>query len=283
MVVAKQTKLTRNSMNEEVIVATYVITDDSLKAVGHESHVLVHLSDSEVLWVAIMAAMYFQNHHERALCVLSRMGYLSKSLSVSRFNRRVNQLRGWLLGLLLLMGQVFQDNEVFVVDSLPVPVCKRVRASRCRKVRGHDYCGYCAAKDEKFFGWRLHLVCTPDGLPAAFELLPAAYHDLTPIHELTVELPSGARVFADKGYIDRKSATSIFKDTGVRLIAKPRKNMRPLDWIDEYELDQYRRRIETINSQLDSMGIEHLHARTHSGFELKVHASLLALSFINLT
>ena len=65
-------------------------------------------------------------------------------------------------------------------------------------MRGADYCGYCAAKDEKFFGWRLHLVCTPDGLPAAFEFLPAAYHDLTPLHELTVELPSCARVFADK-------------------------------------------------------------------------------------
>jgi hypothetical protein len=119
-------------------------------------------------------------------------------------------------------------------------------------------------------------------LPVAFDLLPAAYHDLTPVRELTVALPSGARVFADKGYIDRKSATSILKDTGVRLIAKPRRNMPPLDWIDKYDLDLYRRRIETINSQLEAMGIERLHARTQTGFEIKVHASLLALSFINL-
>jgi hypothetical protein len=109
-----------------------------------------------------------------------------------------------------------------------------MQTSRCQslpKVRGRDYCGYCAAKDEKFFGWRLHLVCPPTGLPVAFELLPAASHALTPIHELTVALPSGARVFADKGYLDRKTAASILKDTGVRLIAMPRKNMRPLDWI----------------------------------------------------
>jgi hypothetical protein len=40
--------------------------------------------------------------------------------------------------------------------------------------------------------------------------------------------------------------------------------------------------IETINSQLESMGIERLHARTNLGFEIKVHASLLALAFKNL-
>jgi hypothetical protein len=282
MVAAKQSQETRDSMNEDVIVTSYIVTDDSLKIVGHRSHKLASISDAEVLWVAIMAAMYFQNHHERALFVLTRMGYLSKRLSISRFNRRLHQLEGWLPGLLMLLCSVFGKHEVFVMDSVPVPVCKRVRARRCRKVRGRDYCGYCAAKDEKFFGWRLHLVCTPEGLPAAFDLLPAAYHDLTPVHELTVALPCGARVFADKGYIDAKSAASILADTGVRLIAKPRDNMRPLAWIDEYELDQYRRRIETINSQLESMGVERLHARTHTGFEIKVHASLLALSFINL-
>jgi hypothetical protein len=79
-------------MNEGIIVTSYVVTDDSLKAFGHRSHVLATLSDTEVMWVAIMAAMYFQNHHERALFVLKGMGYLSKGLSVSRFNRRLHRL-----------------------------------------------------------------------------------------------------------------------------------------------------------------------------------------------
>ena len=41
-----------------------------------------------------------------------------------------------------------------MIDSLPVPVCRRVHARRCRKVRGRAYCGYGAAKKEKFLGWR---------------------------------------------------------------------------------------------------------------------------------
>ena len=83
--------------------------------------------------VAIMAAMYFQNHHERALCVMSGMGYLRQGLSVSRFNRRLHQLAAWLPGLLALLMELFECAEVFVIDSIPLPVCKRVRARRCRR------------------------------------------------------------------------------------------------------------------------------------------------------
>jgi hypothetical protein len=41
--------------------------------------------------------------------------------------------------------------------------------------------------------------------------------------------------------------------------------------------------IETVNSQLERMGVEHLYARTNPGFEMKVHASLLAVTIPNLS
>ena len=47
-------------------------------------------------------------------------------------------------------------------------------------------------------------------------------------------------------------------------------------------LRQVRHTIETLNSQLESMGVERLHARTILGMELKVHASLIALAVTNL-
>ena len=115
-------------MNEAIIVTGYVVIDDVLKGLGQQSHVLAKMSDAEVLWVAIVAALYFQNHHERALFVLCKMGYLGRGLSISRFNRRLHQLARWLPGILAILSSLFQADEVFVVDSLPVPVCKRVRA-----------------------------------------------------------------------------------------------------------------------------------------------------------
>lgn len=268
-------------MNDTYIVTVYCVIDDLLKAYGYQDDARASVSAAEILTVAVVAAKYFQNHHERALCILIRLGDV-RPMSVSRFNRRLHALRDWLYGIVTLLGELFAGGEVFIIDSMPLPVCKRARASRCKKVRGRAYCGYCAAKHEKFFGWRLHLICTAEGVPVAFDLLPASEHDLTPIHELTVNLPAGATVFADKGYIAADDARTILEETGVRLVSVRRKNMTANTWADDFDLRLYRHRIETVYSQMEAMGTQRLHARTNPGFDLKAWASLLALAFTNI-
>jgi hypothetical protein len=264
------------------IITVFALADDLMKQLGHRSHRLAHVPDAEVVTVAIVAAKYFQNHHERTFCLMQQQGYLSGTLSVSRFNRRLHALDHWLGFIVEVLAEVFVQGDVFIIDSLPVPTCRRVRASRCRKVRGRDYCGYCAAKQERFFGWRLHVVCTPQGIPVRYTFLPGAWHDLTPVYELTVDLAVNATVFGDKGYVSEPTAAFILDDNLVRLVALPRKNMKPLTWADEYDLRQVRHAIETLNSQLESMGVQRLHARTIRGMELKIHAALIALAVTNL-
>jgi hypothetical protein len=264
-------------MNDLVIITAYVVTHDLMNSLGHRSHVLAQVSDAEVITIAVVAARYFGNNHERALYVMKGMRYLTGSLSVSRFNRRLHQLKDWFSLLLETLGELFAVGEAFIIDSMPVPVCKRARARRNKKVRGRAYCGYCAAKKEKFFGWRLHLICTPAGLPVRFELLPGGLHDLTPIHELTYGLPEGANVYGDKGYNAKEDEQTIQVETGVRLVPIRKANMKPHEWVDEYHLRKYRESIETVNSQLEKMGVERLHARTQQGLEIKTQASLFAL------
>ncbi len=268
-------------MNDTYIVTVYSVIADLLKVYGYQDDPRATVSAAEILTVAVVAAKYFHNHQERALCILVRLGDIPR-LSVSRFNRRLHALRDWVYGMVTLLGEIFATGEVFIIDSMPLPVCKRVRARRCQKVRGKAYCGYCAAKREKFFGWRLHLICTAEGIPVAFAMLPAAEHDLTPIHELTVNLPAGATVFGDKGYLSAADALAILEETGVRLVSPRRKNMPPNSWADDFDLHLYRKRIETVYSQMEKMGIQSLHARTNHGFDLKAWASLLALAFTNI-
>lgn len=268
-------------MNDTYIVTTYVVIENVLKAYGFEDDWRARGTAAEILTVGVVAAKYFQNHHERALCVMTRLGYVH-GLSVSRFNRRLHALREWLYGILTLLTELYCQGEAFIIDSMPLPVCKRARASRCKKVRGKAFCGYCAAKKEKFFGWRLHLICTPAGIPVSFDLLPASEQDLTPIHELTVGLPEGSTVFGDKGYLSAPDANAILAATGIRFVAVRRRNMSPNSWADDFDLRLYRKRIETVYSQLEAMGIQRLHARTNAGFDLKAWASLLALAFSNI-
>lgn len=268
-------------MNDTYIVTTYVVIETIMNAYGYEDDCRAKGTAAEILTVGVIAAKYFQNHHERALCVMTRLGYVH-GLSISRFNRRLHALRDWLFGLIEVIAEIYAAGEVFIIDSMPLPVCKRVRATRCKKVRGKPFCGYCAAKKEKFFGWRLHLICTADGIPVSFDMLPAAEQDLTPIHELTNALPAGATVFGDKGYISDPDAVAIFASTGIRFVAARRSNMTPNSWADSYDLRRYRKRIETVYSQLEAMGVQKLHARTNHGFDLKTWSSLLALAFTNI-
>jgi hypothetical protein len=273
-------------MNDALIVTIYVVIDETMKTLGHQSHSLAALSDAEVLTVAVVAAHAFGNHQRRALDMLYALGYLTTHLSPSRFNRRLHALAAWLSLLVETVGAgVVQAQAAicdFVIDSLPVPVCRRVRARRGAKVRGRAYCGYCAAKQEKFFGWRLHLVCTTDGVPVACVLLPAGYHDLTPIHELLYGLPPGAYVYADKAYNSADDEASILSATGVHLVPLRKDNRAPNTWAERCGLRTFRTTIETVNSQCEAMGLQRLRARTNAGFELKVQASVLALACANM-
>jgi hypothetical protein len=264
-------------MDDTFIITAYVIIADVLRALGQQTDGRARTSDAEVLTIAVVAAKYFQNNHDRALWVLTNLHYLSGPLSTSRFNRRLHRLAPWLEGLLPLLAATFASEAVYVLDSMPVPVCRRVRARRSTKLKGRAYWGYCAAKKEKFFGWRLHLVCTPAGVPVHFELLPASWHDLTPVHELTWELPAGAKVLCDKAYNSAADEASILQDTEVRLVPIRKANRTPNEFADWCDLKYYRHGIETRNSQLVAMGLQQLHARSNEGISLKVQASLLAL------
>jgi len=270
-------------MDATWIITAFVLIDTLMERLDHRSDVRSHVPDSEVILIAVVAAKYVANQHERAVCILRESGYLSGWIDVTRFNRRLHKLADWVAFIARTLGEMGCRGDVFVIDSLPVPVCRRVRARRCRKVRGRAHCGYCAAKKEQVFGWRLHLICTPSGIPVSFDVLPAAFHDLTPLHELAVVLPPGARLFGDKAYNSAADEASMLEDTGVRLIPVRRANMPAHAWfLDELELHDYRHTIETVNSQCEKMGLERLYARTNSGFELKVLASIIALACTNM-
>jgi hypothetical protein len=127
----------------------------------------------------------------------------------------------------------------------------------------------------------LHLIVTPTGVPVSFEVLPASLHDLTPVHEMIERVPGGAWVYADKGYNSGDDEAMIEGETGVRLVPIRKANMEPNSWDERLGLNEYRKRIEVVNSQLTAWGIQRLHARTNAGFMLKVWASLFALLCVN--
>jgi len=123
------------------IITAFVVIDTLMEHLGHRSDVRAQVPDSEILTIAVVAAKYFGSHHERAAPMMRALGYLSGRISVSRFNRRLHQLADWMAWIPDVLGEVFTTGDVFIIDSLPLPVCRRVRARRCRKAAGANAAG----------------------------------------------------------------------------------------------------------------------------------------------
>jgi len=88
-----------------------------------------------VLTVAVVAAKAFQNHLARALPIMHLGRYRSGPLSASRFRRRLHALRGWLGQALEARGAVCAHGDIFLLDSMPVPVCRVARTTAPRSMR----------------------------------------------------------------------------------------------------------------------------------------------------
>lgn len=161
-------------MDDLYVTTVYVILDHLAMRFLPAPKYKPKMSVAEIILVAIVAARYFENNQERALLLLRQTGLIPKHrcLSVSRYNRQLHQQGDFLELCRQTLLELARQGEAFVIDSMPVPVCKRVRARRCRKVRGADFCGVCVAKKEKFFGWRLHLICTLEGIRKTCNPIP---------------------------------------------------------------------------------------------------------------
>ncbi|MDB9441439.1 IS982 family transposase, partial [Sphaerospermopsis kisseleviana CS-549] len=84
------------------IIAIYAITDDLLKAIGHEEDSRRVMSDAEIITTAICAAMYFNGNHSKACIYMQEHGLIPNMLDKSRFNRRLH-------GVFMLMNDLFHQ------------------------------------------------------------------------------------------------------------------------------------------------------------------------------
>lgn len=267
-------------MNALYIISTYVFIDDTLKVMGHRDHHHCAVSGAEILTVAIIASKYFQNHHERALCILQLTGYIPR-LSISRFNRRLHQAGDRLVELLDYWSsqRITSQNWHYVVDTMPLPVCRVFRVEQCRKIpQVKGYIGRCSAKRTWFSGWRLHWLCDPQGFPISYDIVPAVWHELSTVQTLMAPLPPGSQVFADGAYINFEDQMIALTDR-IRLVAKTHSRITFQNTpLERALIKRYRARIESQHSVLEKMGVQRLHAVTQAGFGIKVYASLVALA-----
>jgi len=272
---------------QEKITTIYCLCDDFLRAWGHTDHPQARMTTAEVMTVALVAAALFAGNQERSRVFLSEHGYIKRMLSKSRLNRRLHAVpeATW-QALFALLGRAHQrlnGGGQYAVDSMPVPVCDNIRIRRCRlyprRRHGEAFRGYCASKRRYFYGLRVHLLVTAGGRPVEVALAPASEADVAAFRRMTLDLPAGARVFADAAYLDGQYERAAGEAAGLALVAQRRGNSRdPLaPWV-AYLCERTRKRVETTFSRVAAALARSIHAVTARGFELKVFLTVLAYS-----
>lgn len=160
-------------------------------------------SDSELITVAIVSQCRSWECETMAMQEWRAYRHLFPRLPErSRFNRRrrnlmaaINQMRQIVLSTLDVGQEAYG-----AIDSIPVPVLQfHLAPQRTREwdAQGATF-GYCAAKKQTFFGYRLHLVVTLGGVILDFELTTANADERDAAAAM---LPSyaGRTVLGDKG------------------------------------------------------------------------------------
>lgn len=261
--------------------ALYCITADLLKAAGHTDDARCALTDAEVITTALAAALHFGGNIERSRSFMRETGLMPRMLSKSRLTRRLHRVAGLVNSLFHQLGVVLKEaspSTRYLLDSFPAAVCDNMRISRCRLVADEEFRGYIASKRRYFYGVRVQVVTTEEGVPVELAFLPGAASDVRGLGVLPLALPRGSQLFMDSGYTDYGAEDAAADTDGVEFAPSRKGNSKRADdvWRSYYKR-LMRKRIETVFSQITNLFPKHIHAVTLDGFLLKV--SLFVIAF----
>jgi len=260
--------------------AIYCFIDDFLKASGHREDIRIEVTDAEVITIAITAMLHFGGNFQKSRLVLYELGLIKRLLSRSRFSRRVNRLIDLIYKLFHQLGSVLKDlhwESRYMLDSFPVPVCDNIRIGRCRIVCDELYRGAVTSKRRYFYGVRVQILATSDGIPVEFCILPGACSDLQGLAELALDLPQMAQLFIDAGYNFYEWEDYLFeiKELRLQVPRKTNSKRRCEPWLEIYK-SMMRKYIETTIGEISKLFPKKIHATNLNGFLLKIALFLFA-------
>lgn len=182
-----------------------------------------------------------------------------------------------------MVDKLNEFETYFVVDSMPLEVCKLSRSSRSKICKEVDYAipnkGFCASQNFHFYGYKLHAVCSINGVFQSFDLSPASVHDIHYLKDLKTQL-SDCVLLGDKGYLSQSIQIDLFTEFNIKLETPKRTNQKEYK-PQFYAFKKYKKRIETLFSQLcDQFMIRRNYAKTFQGFKTRILAKITTLKTI---
>lgn len=241
------------------------------------------LSDLELISLILLAEFKSIDSEHQLFREIKGFEIESK-IERSVYNRRKRKLFPFIEKIRMKMVDKFNELEsYFVVDSMLLEVCKISRSARSKICKDVDYAmpnrGFCASQNLHFYGYKLHAVCSIGGVFQSFDLSPASVHDIHYLRDIKLQL-SDCELIGDKGYLSQTIQLDLFNEVNIQLETPKRKNQK--DYKPQfYPLKKYRKRIETLFSQLcDQFMIRRNYAKSFEGFKTRILAKITTLTTI---
>jgi hypothetical protein len=213
------------------MLTVFCLVDDQLAAL-HLDHIrqrgfAPQLHDSEVLTIELVGEFlgldqdaqlfwYFRRHHAGAFPGLRRVHrttFLRQAANLWAVKQRLQQY---------LAGLLTAGDPLWHVDSMPLHACQFARAPYCRRFAGAAAFGKDHVIRQTFYGFRLHLRTSRDGIIEAAVLAPANVAETEVVWELAPE--AGSVGIGDRNYWS-PSLMEELSQGGILLLA-PYKNKR---------------------------------------------------------
>src|SRR5690625_2480614 len=198
----------------------------------------------------------------------------------SGYHKRLKAARGLLCQAMLLVAEHSPSwfDDVWMTDATPVPCGASRETAKRSDLAGEAGYGYCASHSRFYWGFKLYLVCTGDGMPIMWCL---AHPKLGEREVVTAMLErnhhvirTGQILLADKGFSGQPFKQST-DQMGLRLLRPDRKD----ETYTNGNLGGVRQWIESVNQTLKGqLGLEGHGGRTLDGVFTRIAQRVLALA-----
>ena len=199
----------------------------------------------------------------------------------SGWGKRVRQSTGLLSAVITELARDTPSwGEITrLVDSTPLPCGKSRETVKRSDLAGHADDGYCASHSRYFWGFRLYLICTPDGMPVIWGLASPKIGEREATQAMLDHdrhlIQPGQVIIGDKGFAGKQFEDFVTNDLGAHLIRPDRKDETPRFG----KLGSIRQWVESVFDTLKGqLTLEDHGGRTPAGVYSRVAARLLALA-----
>jgi Transposase DDE domain len=210
---------------------------------------------------------YFKEHwHDWFPKISCRTSFSRQSANLYLIQEKIHQS---------LSNILSNNKDLFLFDGFPIPICNPKRFTSRNPFSGIGAFGFCAAKDEHYFGFKGHIIITSCGITKACAVAPANIDERDMLLEISEGLTGD--IIADKGLI-RPELTQNLANRALYLHTPLRDNMydsRPKEFINK--IMNIRRLVETVIGQLtDRFKIQAIKAKDMWHLMAKIKRKILA-------